>query len=755
MASFAKLNNRCRKILDVTLLPHTRKGQLAWQKVMRPPAPFFVPGIKSFLAKAWGTIHRPVALLTISLYVLGAGLHKAAAQAQVTGKWVTLPYLMPINPIRLDLLHNGKLLIVAGSENDPNKHLQGSSKAAIWDLAAQTITVQSMLWDVFCNGGTFFADGRCMVVGGTVEYDPFYGDPRTTVFDPLTNQFNQLHSMAHGRWYATAITLGDGRVLAFSGLDETGAFNQTVEIYKVATDNVGPAGWSPPYNAGWTPPLYPWLHLLPDGTIFYSGSSPNSQIFNPAVAAANPTVAGAGWRNVATTYYDLDRTYGNSVLLPLLPPNYVPRVMILGGGNPTATATTEIIDLSQASPAWAPAGNMPSGARVQGNAVLLPNGKVLVLGGSVQYEDVNSATLGADLYDPTTGKWSSAGTCSFARLYHSTAILLPDATVVSAGSNPQRGTYEQHIEIYSPAYLFTTDANGHTISATRPTIQSAPARIGYGSGTFQVQTPDALNISSVVLARPGSDTHAWNMEQRLVGLVFMPSSGVLTVNLPPNSNVAPPGYYMLFILNSAGVPSIASFVQVINNPTDQPPKGTITAPSGAMTIKAGQAVNFGATAYDTDGSVSGYSWYFPHGNPTTSSVLNPGVVTFPTAGTSVTSLTTADNVGLNDPSPPTLTITVQPAVKITNPTAGSTVRGTVSINANVTGTLGGSNTFTFMLGNTVLSTQTVNGTSASTSWNTKRTSTANHTLTVSVTGSNVTDPAGNKGSTSEQVKVSR
>jgi len=341
---------------------------------------------------------------------------------------------------------------------------------------------------------------------------------------------------------------------------------------------------------------------------------------------------------------------------------------------------------------------------------------------------------------------------------------------VSAGSNPQRGTYEQHIEIYSPAYLFTTDANGNTIHATRPTIQSAPARIGYGSGTFQVNldesNPADANINSVVLARPGSDTHAWNMEQRLVDLAFTSSSGVLTVNLPPNSNVAPPGYYMLFILNSAGVPSIASFVQVINSPKDQPPKGTITASSGTitassggtMTIQAGQSVNFGATAYDTDGSVSGYSWYFPNGNPTTSSVLNAGIVNFPTAGTSVTSLTTVetslttvDNVGLNDPSPPTLTITVQPAVQITNPAAGSSVRGTVSISANVTGTLGGSNTFTFTLDNTVLSTQTVNGTSASINWNTKQTSTGKHTLTVSVTGSNITDPAGNTGSTSEQV----
>ena len=705
---------------------------------------------RSFCAKAWGRIRCTIALSAISLCFLAAGSQKAAAQAQATGQWVTLNYLMPINPIRLDLLRNGKLLIVAGSENDPNKHLQGSSKAAVWDLAAQTITVQPMLWDVFCNGGTFFADGRCMVVGGTVQYDPFYGDPRITVFDPLTNKFNQLHSMAHGRWYATAITLGDGSVLAFSGLDETGNTNQTVEIYKVAS------GWSRPYNANWTPPLYPWLHLLPNGTVFYSGRTPNSMFFDPS--KADPTVTGSGWTSGPTTFYNLDRTYGYSVLLPLLPSNnYAPRVMILGGGNPTATATTEIIDLSQQNPAWASSGRMPSGARVQGNAVLLPNGKVLALGGSVQWEDVNSATLGADLYDPATGLWSSAGTCSFARLYHSTAILLPDATVVSAGSNPTRGTYEQHIEIYSPAYLFTTGG----IPATRPVIQSAPASIGYGSGTFQVdwnypnnQTPDDIN--SVVLARPGSDTHAWNMEQRLVGLAFTSSSGELTVNLPPNSNIAPPGYYMLFILNKAGVPSVASFVQVSNNPTDQPPKGTITAPTMDMTITAGQSVNFGATAVDPDGSVLGSSWYFPGATPNTSTALNPGVVTFPTAGTSVGSLTVVDNLGMNDPSPPTRTIIVKPAVHITSPSpAGSTVRGTVSINANVTGAVGNSNTFTFMVDSTVLSTQATSGTSASTKWNTRNQSVGIHTLTVSVTDGDITDPNADTGSTSEQVKVRR
>jgi hypothetical protein len=691
--------------------------------------------------------------VTISLCVLGALSEKALAQAQVTGQWVTLPYLMPINPIRVGLLHTGKVLVVAGSENDPNKHLQNSSKAAVWNPSTGSITVQNMLWDVFCNGGTFLADGRSVVVGGTVEYDPFYGDPRITVFDPLTNKFNQLQSMAHGRWYATAITLSDGRIMAFSGRDETGATNQTVEIYKV------PSGWSPPYNAGWTPPLYPWLHVLPNGNVFYSGSSPTSNIFNPS----NNT-----WTlNVARTYYGLNRTYGNSVLLPLLAAtNYAARVMILGGGGSTATATTEIIDLSKAPPTWKPSGNMPSGARIDGNSVLLPNGKVLAVGGSAITEDVYSATLGADLFDPARGSWSSAGREAYARLYHSVALLLPDGTVAVAGSNPKRGTYEPHIEIYSPAYLFTTDAKGNAVRATRPVITAAPAIIGYGTGTFQVQTPNAAgtttlpDVNSVVLVRPGSVTHAFDMEQRVVGLTFTATSGALTVNSPPNPYVAPPGFYLLFLLNKAGVPSIATFVQVSSHPTDKPPKGTITVPAGDVTVQAGQAVKFSGTASDTDGSVSTDSWFFPAGKPVTSLVLDPGAIAFSSAGTFTASLTAADNAGVNDPSPPIRTITVRPdklGVKIVSPVANATVKGSVAVTVNATGTTGNSNGFRFGVDiggpplaatNTPNQLLTVSGTSATFTWNSTQRANGVHTFWVSCT-----DASGNFGSASELVTV--
>jgi hypothetical protein len=590
-------------------------------------------------------------------------------QPQVTGQWVTLAYPMPINPIHVGLLHTGKVLVVAGSEDNPSEHDLSLSKAALWDLgsgniAKGTITqTKNLTWDVFCNGWAFFPDGRCLIIGGTIAYNPFTGDPRTTVFDPATQSFSQMQYMAHGRWYATGIVLADGRMMTFAGDDENGVRNQTVEFYTVG------AGWSTPYTAPFVPNNYPWLHVLPDGRVFNSGCSPVTSMFNPSLPSPTWTY------NIGITTTGLNRNFGSSVLLPLLPANnYAARVMVLGGGiTTTATATTELIDFSKATPAWARLPDMPSGARVDGNVVILPNGKLFAQGGSGIHLNATTATLGADMFDPATLTWSSpnpggAGFAKFVRMYHSVALLLPDATVATAGSNPNTSTWDNHIEIYTPPYLF--DANGNL--ATRPVITSTPAAIGYNSAPFQVQTPDALNIKQVVLIKPGSDTHGYDMEQRLLGLTFTAAAGTLTVNSPPNSNLAPPGYYLLFVLNQAGVPSVAKFVLVSPNPTDLPPKGKITAPSGDVTITEGQSINFTGSATDADGSVKTYSWFFPEGAPESSGAPSPGAIQFPEAGTYVASLTTVDDKGVNDPSPPTRTITVQ------GPGAGVAVDATAS-----------------------------------------------------------------------------
>lgn len=466
-----------------------------------------------------------------------------APQPAQTGRWDTLNQLMPINPVHVALMHNHKILVVSGSGNDPDNH---NLQAGVWNIPTRTINTFPLTWDMFCNGMVILPDGRPFVLGGTLKYDDFLGQTLTATFNPVTGSFTDMPQMSGGRWYPTGTVLGNGSVLAVSGLTDTSSsVNQTVQI------------WSGQWTAAGTifpgVPLYPRQHLLPNGKVFEDGANRNSKMYDPATHL---------WSDVATTIFTGNRDYGTSVLLPLGPADgYKPRVMILGGanGSSAATDTTELIDLSVNQPQWVN-GPVMDRPRVQLNGTILPNGKVLVSGGSTQSE-VATATdsLSTQIYDPDSNSFSPAGSLEFPRLYHSNTILLPDATVMAVGGNPERTVYEPHVEIFSPPYLFNSDGS----PATRPVITGVtPSVIGYGT-PFRITAPAAASIKQVVLVRPGAVTHAFDMEQRLVRLNFTASYGSLSVVAPPNGNIAPPGYYLLFILNSAGVPSEARFVRLV------------------------------------------------------------------------------------------------------------------------------------------------------------------------------------------------
>jgi hypothetical protein len=610
-------------------------------------------------------------LLSVSFTPAGMAQSCPANVPHLQGTWRTLPYQMPINPIDATMLHNGKVLIVAGSENDASNHSTGaeSYRNAIWDPTGTTqssIAVQSIPYDVFCSGTVALPDGRAIVIGGTSSY-AFTGDNRASIFNPTTQQFAQTQTMVDGRWYATGTALGDGRTLTFSGLNSAGGTNNTVEIYDLR--NAG-TGWTTPVAAPFSPPLYPHMFLLPNGKVFFTGNGSSSGIANSWIL--DPT--SLTWtKSVATT---MDREYGSTVLLPLLPPSYATRVMNFGGGSP-ATATTEVIDPTAASPAWTPGPNMSTG-RIQMNAVILPNGKVLAEGGSVNNESTDTPGKSADMYDPVTNSMTSAGTAAYSRLYHSTTLLLPDATVVSMGSNPgSRGQYQPAIEIYTPPYLF--DANDNPV-INRPKITGiTPTVMGYNA-PFSVTYTSASAIRSAVLVRPGSTTHAFDMDQRLIGLCgaspqpACTGSGTLSLTSPPNGNIAPPGYYMLFLLDSSGVPSVAQFIQLTPY-TTTPPSSSITAPGSDQSLTAGGSVSFSGSS----STAAKYSWIFPGGSPGTSTAQNPGNVAFSAAGTYVTSLTAIDSSGNSDPNPPTRTITALPATAdfniVVTPSAVAVVPG--------------------------------------------------------------------------------
>jgi hypothetical protein len=597
----------------------------------------------------------------ISLLAVLATSVRAIAQIcpanvpHVDGVWTTLPYEMPLNPISTTLLSNGHVLIVSGDENSSTNYISAgaeSYRAAVWaprGVDSSSVVFQDLSYDVFCSGTAVLPDGRPLIVGGTAAFPnsahDFYGDNRASIFNPLTRQYPETESMVDGRWYATATALGDGRISAFSGYKVDGLLSETIEIYSLTNAGVG---WSSPISLPFVPPLFPRTELLPNGQLFFTGQgsvgkTANSWLFDPV---------NQSWTVSAPT--TANRAYGSAVILPLLPPDYRPRVMNFGGGYP-ATSSTELIDLSSASPTWTPGPNMSTG-RIEMNAVILPNGKVLTEGGSVVNEMPDDAGKHADIYDPVGNTFSSGGTAAYSRLYHSTALLLPNATVMSLGSNPPpHGGYQPAIEIYQPAYLFGT--NDRPIS--RPAItSSAPGVLGY-SASFSVNYKSSRGVGSAVLIRAGSATHATDMEQRLVGLcgpapqsACGPGGGTLTLTTPPNGNIAPPGFYMLFLLDTTGVPSMAQFIQLSLEP-GTPPSASISSPAGNVNIVAGSSVNFGTTS-----SASQYSWVFPGGTPGTSTVQNPGNVIFSTPGTYLASLTEIDSLGNTDPNPPTRKITV-------------------------------------------------------------------------------------------------
>ncbi len=535
----------------------------------------------------------------------------------IPGVW-TPSLTMPINPVHGILLTTGNVLYIAGSGNCP-PGMAGCptdfGSATVWNPTTGAFNTFSIpTFDMFCNGATQMADGKIFINGGTETYatgpaaaimramhhgnavpggrasnatektpghkvpkdattvndQGFGGSAQSAIFDPATLQFKTLPAMADGRWYPTTTMLGDGRIFVYGGQDQKADDNALIEYWHndtrtweavVPTCSIGggPVGdcRTMTYSDGTlpipgAPALYPRMVQLPDGRILHAGPEPETWIFDPNAPATSPN-----WTYLASTLSTEYRSYGSVVLLPLLPQtNYQPVVMTMGGmGNTvSATNTTELIDMSQANPMWV-AGPAMSSARVEMNATLLPNGKVLVMGGSGNDEDAGTASYSTDLYDPLTNSFTQVAQSKCTHLYHSTAVLLPDASVVLSGGNPAQGQFQKCIEVYQPPYFFNADGS----LATRPSLTATPAKITYGQ-TFSATTNG--NIASVALIREGAATHAFDMSQRMIGLNFAVSGTTIGIAAPPNSTVAPPGPYLLFVVDKNGVPSIGQVVMV-------------------------------------------------------------------------------------------------------------------------------------------------------------------------------------------------
>jgi galactose oxidase len=367
--------------------------------------------------------------------------------------------------------------------------------------------------------------------------------------------------MNDGRWYPTAVTLPDGSVLVSSGSIHLNQQNNVVQqIWTIESNK-----WRNivTYN---DIPLYPRMHVAPNGQVFMSGPNSLTQFLDTSA------MGGFGqWNRVGDRDFAL-RDYAPSVVYDDRKNALTDagKIIYIGGGvGPTNAAMT--IDLNAATPVWKPANSMKFKRR-QHNATILPDGTVLVTGGTQGsgsvggFDDlaIGSPIRAAELWNPKTGTWTVLAEESVDRCYHSTAILLPDATVLSAGGgeyrpdpsmpaeNPLKDSHRD-AQIYSPPYLFR--------GGQRPAIGSAPDTVVYATD-FDVVTAQASDIADVTWIRLSSVTHSFNQNQRINFLKFVRGVDKLRVTPPANANACPPGHYMLFLIDKKGVPSIAKIMKI-------------------------------------------------------------------------------------------------------------------------------------------------------------------------------------------------
>ena len=474
--------------------------------------------------------------------------------------------------------------------------------------------------DLFCCHTVFLPDGRLLAVGG--DGAGTHDNVSLHVYDPLLERWSKTAGrpapalpgvvyptgMIAGRWYPTAVVLADGSVAVFSG-DSPGPIVIDAEILRAPDYLPVVITGGRRVTGGIEQPLfmYPGMHLVPGGRVFYiptsfrysSSETTNNNQIGPTASFHMTGATSGAWQDhfdpadptqpiLPTNRY---REEGTSVLLS---PAQAGRIMLIGGGWWSGGVqhgdhrSCEILDTQGATPSWSPAGLMHH-ERVNVNAILLPDGKVLIIGGHDEYKwgphswDATAqehAQEEAEIYDPSvpfdpanpSAAFTPVASMHAPRTYHSTAVLLPDGSVLVAGGSdphepsltPPRPTDEKHMEIYEPPYFH---------QGQRPTIDAitgtgGPAdQIHYGGQfTIEYSVEAGETISSVALMRPSASTHHTNTEQRHVPLAFAPSgANTLQVQVLNDATVAPPGYYMVFIVDSNGRPcERARFVRLSN-----------------------------------------------------------------------------------------------------------------------------------------------------------------------------------------------
>jgi hypothetical protein len=642
----------------------------------------------------------------------------AAGDPADVGRWdASATVDFAVVAIHAAMLPTGKVMIFSY----PKSPEQNSAQAWLWDPATgQKVRRDPPLWldpkdgvmkaaNIWCSGHTFTADGELVVFGGNLEFPngtkTYKGLNKVYTFNPFTETWKEQPDMRHGRWYPTGIRLPDGRIPIISGWDESGdpLMNTDVEMFTPPSSlsglgdisligGTGGAGQPP------TGEFYPHMFAMPSGRSLVVGpDAPNTWFMN------TPTADSFTWSDAPNL--GQRRLWGTAVPLPAGSTGST-KIMALGGTDESTTPstnTTEVFDENNAGAGWQPAAPNVIG-RGHANTVLLPDGSMVEVGGGIGSVATAPSPLHAatpeqrqiELWDPDTGQWRLGPEQAESRAYHSTALLLPDGRVFSAGDDWNGGIASDTAEIYEPPYLF---------KGARPTITSAPSNIKVGAN-FGVQTLNT-NITRAALIAPGSVTHAVDMNQRYLELPVTQRVGCVDVGAPATANAAPPGYYMLFLVNDQGVPSVAKWVKLTTGgsvptctgpPVDgSAPTVSVSAPANGATVSG--TINVTASASDNV-AVTGVQFKLDGQNLGAEDTAAPWSRSWDTKGvangthqlTAVardaagnTRTSTVVSVTVANAAPPD---GVAPTVSLPAPSAGSPVSGSINVTASASDNVG-------------------------------------------------------------------
>ncbi len=594
------------------------------------------------------------------------------AYAQTSGSWLPVQRSTNTVAIHAALTRTGKIFYMAGSGWDIDNR-NGPYTARLLDPVTGTDTNVPLSRDLFCVGQNQLPNGNILLTGGTAMYDidinncdgTWHGARYAFELDVATETLVEQDPMRTGRWYPTQVTLPDGRVIVVSGQDDFGSYNYLAEVYDPITkswsmsfdpfsantycvghDSTCPGAGTPCFggpNQGTAPwlSLYPRMFLMPSGLVYTSSQREELFLFDPSTGR---------WTFVGVSAFGQYRDYGTSILLPLQNSSSERgKVMVVGGSVSDIQPATDVVEIHDFNQGTSTSPNIRTVRPLNRGRkyllpIILPDGKVVVFGGSAQGNE--NPVFVPEMFDPENESqgWVNLPAATVPRVYHGTAVLLPDGSVWTAGSTPEGGAvadWELRIEVFRPSYFFS--------AAGRPTISGAPTVGGYGA-SITIPTPDAANVARVSLVKTGCQTHHYDTDMRLIWLpITSRGTNSVTVSAPINANIAPPGYYMIHVLNGSLVPSTARIIQIRRIGGDTtPPTATITNPANNATVRVGN-VTVSGTSQDNSGG-SGINNVVLHvdrgpGRTATGTTNWSIVVNIPNAGTHSLWARADDNAG--------------------------------------------------------------------------------------------------------------